>query len=287
MKFGDRQITKEQRFHSTLILICGMIASGIGFAALLGWLAGIPLLTTFGSGSIPMAPSTALLFLLFGAGVFLLSRTSPNRAVFRIGMVIGAAGTMAALLLLILSSLGIYSEVEHFGIRTVETFEGAPAGHMSPVTAFCFALVGFSFLASLSAAFGRTRPALASFWSSILVVLSSFVLLLAYILGSPLLYGSGIIPPALPTSLAFLIIGTALLVYSGQRLLPYSRLSEMTDSRSTYALLAIFLLLVSGIVMAGQLYLRNYEKKYRLEVQEQLTRRVDLIHTPVTVTRHL
>jgi PAS domain S-box-containing protein len=271
VEFGDMQSTKERRFPSTLILICGMIASGIGFAALLGWFAGIPLLSSLESGRIPMAPSTALLFMLYGAGVLLLSRPSSDRVVFRISLVIGISSTMVALLLFILTFMGIHPDAEYLSLRIVGTINGAPIGHMSAVTAFCFVLAGLSFLASLSSSTGRTKAASAALWSSVLVVLSSLVLLLAYILGSPLLYGSSFIPPALPTSLGFLFLGTALLVYSGQRLLPHSSLSETADSRSAYALLAIFLLLVTGIVMAGHFYLRNYEKKYRLEVQEQLS----------------
>jgi PAS domain S-box-containing protein len=265
------QRLKEQRFPSTLILICGILAAGIGFVALLGWLAGIPILSSLGSGRIPMAPSTALLFLLYGLGVLLLPRPSFGRVAFRTGMVIGGAGAMAALLLLILSFLGIHSEAEYLGIRIVGTLDGVPIGHMSPVTAFCFVLVGLSFLASLSSSTGRTKPASMAFWSSVLVVVASLVLLLAYFLGSPLLYGSSVIPPSLPTSLAFLLLGTALLVNSKQLICPHNSLSDIGDTGPVYVLFMIFLLLVAGIVAAGYLYLRHYEKEYRIGVEQQLS----------------
>ena len=96
-----------------------------------------------------MAPSTALLFLLYGAGALVLARSPINRGAYRIGMAIGSVGALAALLLFLLSLMGIRPEAEHLGLRITETVNGAPLGHMPPLTAFCFVLVGLSFLATL------------------------------------------------------------------------------------------------------------------------------------------
>jgi len=221
MKFSDK---KENRLLIGLTRVCGVLAAGFGFIALLGWIAGLSLLPTPGSGRMPMAPSTALLFLLYGAGALVLARSPLNRAVYRIGMAIGSAGALAALLLFLLSSLGIRPEAEHLGIRIAGTVNGTPVGHMSPLTAFCFVLVGFSFLATLSSSSDRRWRAPAAFAVAYLIVLTSFALLLAYLFQVPLFYGSSVIPPALSTSLAFLILGTALLLASGQRTWP--RLGE-------------------------------------------------------------
>ena len=92
------------------------IAAGFGFIALLGWILELPMLTSLGPGWIPMAPSTALLFLLYGTTVFFCAGTSVGRGARRIGMAIGSAGALVALLLLVLSLLGIVSEAEHLGI---------------------------------------------------------------------------------------------------------------------------------------------------------------------------
>lgn len=265
------QILNKHRSPSTLILICGSLATGIGFVALLGWFTGLPMLSSLGASRIPMAPSTALLFLLYGLGVIILSRPSSGRAASRTCMVIAAVCVFSSLLLFILSCMGIHPDAEHLGFRIAGTLDGAPIGHMSPVTAFCFLMAGLSFLASFSASTGRTRPASVAFWSSFLVVLSGLVLLLAYLFGSPLLYGSRVIPPALPTSLAFLLLGTALLAYSGQRIWPLSGMSDKAGTRSAYVLFMIFILLVSGIGIAGYLYLQNYEKEYRVGVEQQLS----------------
>ena len=254
-----------------LTQVCAVLAAGLGFVALLGWIAGLPLLCTFGPGRIPMAPSTALLFLLYGAGALVLTRSPLKRVVQRIGMVVGSMGTLAALLLFFLSYLGIHPEAEHLGIPIVGTVNGAPIGHMSPLTAFCFVLVGLSFLASLLSSSGRRWRAATAFGFASLVVLTSVALLLAYLFGSPLLYGSSVIPPALSTSLAFLILGTALLVSSGQRTWPRGRLSDTANTRATYVLILIFVLLATGIVAAGYFYFRSYGKSYKVEIERQLS----------------
>ena len=64
--FGDQ----EPIHYTLLIRICAVIAGGIGGAGLLGWLIGLPFLTSLGSGKIPMAPSTAVLFVLYGVTIF-------------------------------------------------------------------------------------------------------------------------------------------------------------------------------------------------------------------------
>ncbi|MGO9612621.1 MAG: GAF domain-containing protein [Dissulfurispiraceae bacterium] len=52
------------------------------------------------------------------------------------------------------------------------------------------------------------------------VVLIGFVVILGYLQGTPLLYGGNIIPVALPTALAFEIVGFGLITASGPKVLP-------------------------------------------------------------------
>ena len=62
---------KEKIFSSMSIQICGALAAVTGIVALLGWILGNLLLASFGS-PVPMAPSTALLFILYGIALFFL-----------------------------------------------------------------------------------------------------------------------------------------------------------------------------------------------------------------------
>ena len=89
-----------------------------------------------------MAPSSALLFVLFGTAVFFSARSPLSRGAYRIGMVIGSTGALVALLLFCLSWTGIRLEAEHIGIPIAGHVDRAPIGHMSPMTMLGFALAG-------------------------------------------------------------------------------------------------------------------------------------------------
>ncbi len=54
-----------------LTLLLAVAVTGLGLISLIGWISSMPLLSTFRSGFIPMAPSTALLFGLFGIALLL------------------------------------------------------------------------------------------------------------------------------------------------------------------------------------------------------------------------
>lgn len=261
------EIQTEHRVVFALVLTCGILTAGVGSVALLGWIAGFPMLTSFGSGRIPMAPSTALLFILYGAGV-IIHTASPSR---RIETLIGYVCASSALLLFVLSSLGIRPEIEHLGMDISGTVNDAVVGHISPLTAFCFLLAGLSFLPLLSASSGRPARTVTAFVAAFLIVLTSFVLLLAYIFGSPLLYGSNVIPPALSTSLAFLSLGVALMLSSGQHIRSQTESSEREGAQAPYVFVLIFVFLASSIVATGYFYYRSYEKHHKVEVGNQLS----------------
>ncbi|MBI2571830.1 MAG: response regulator, partial [Candidatus Schekmanbacteria bacterium] len=152
----------------------------------------------------------------------------------------------------------------------------APIGHMSPVTALCLFLAGISFLAPHILDSRRRWPAAISFLCAVVVTPISLALALAYILGAPLLYSSGVIPPALPTSLAIFVLAAALLQPSAQRAWPSDRLPDAVGARASLALALIFVFLCTGIVTSGYLYVRHYERHHRAEVEHVLAAVVEL-----------
>jgi len=190
-------------------------------------------------------------------------------------MVLNATGAMVALPLLVLSFRGAHPAIEHLGFTVTGTVAGAPIGHMSPVTALCFLLATASFLALPPAHPGWSRRSAASLFFAFLLVAASFVLLLAYLFGTPLFYAGSFIPPAATTSLAFSALGIALLTLG----LPHTRFLRRQGeqvTRTEYALLLVFLLLGSGIVTLGYLYHLNHERHYLAEVKSQLSAIADL-----------
>ena len=130
-----------------LVRICSGFVALTGGIALLGWMLGSPFLSNLGSGTIPVAPSTALLFMLYAVALFLRS-FPPQRGTYWTGLTIASAGAVVALTLFSLSCQGIYLEVEHPGIPIIHPAGENPIGHMSPATALCFLLASLSFLAS-------------------------------------------------------------------------------------------------------------------------------------------
>jgi len=261
---------KEKLFSSISIQICGALAAVTGIVALLGWILGNLLLASFGS-LVPMEPSTALLFILYGIAVFFCVYKPTSRMMYWIWMSIGSIGTIIAILLFFLSYLGIHLNAEHLGIPISGQVEGVPVGYMSPLTAFCFVLVGFSFLTGLSSTLNTTRRSIVAFWLASLILLISCILLIAYFLGTPIMYGGAFIPPALSTSLTFLALGAALLLFAGQQKWSKSVTIEAFDKHAISVLILVFMMLAVGIISAGYFYFRSYGKSHRAEVERQLS----------------
>ncbi|MHB1688715.1 MAG: ATP-binding protein [Ignavibacteriaceae bacterium] len=261
---------KENHILSIFIRVCGLLAAFLGFSAILGWTFNIPQLASFDPGKIPMALSTALLFVLYGLAIFFHNRLPSNRFVYRLGIASSFAGILIALLLFFLSLNGIYLDVEHLGIKMSGTVGGLVLGHMSPVTAFCFVFVGLSYLI-LMISTGRKKQAIFALILAVLVILLSIILFLSYLFGTPLFYKGNFIPPALSTSLAFLFLGIALLFISGLEVWTYERISDALFARSSYILVLIFTVLIASIVTAGYSYYKNYEKNYKAGIENQLS----------------
>ena len=251
------------------LLAAGIVTMAFGLLALLGWVFGWLRLASFGANMIPMAPSTGVLFLLYGAAICLRARTPLSRPAFQFSMALVGLGTLVALLLFTLGWLHIQWTGEHFGLNLTETAAGARTGHISLVSAFCFLLAGGSFLTSLSpAAIRPWRVGLALVSAGVLLV-TSFIFLLAYGFGTPLLYGGTYIPPALNTILAFVALGLALLTLAGRPGGLFRGLSG-GDSKPALFFALVFLPLVAGIVAIGYFYYRHYERQFCLEAGQQL-----------------
>jgi PAS domain S-box-containing protein len=256
---------------------CAIVTALLGCFVLLGWIAGIPLLTSYGPDWKPMAPSTALLLVFLGATVVACARAPRRPAVRRATRLVALLCLLTGLTLLISSALGLQWEAEHLGIRIVGMFDGIPLGNMSPVTAFCFVVLGASllFLPFPAAPFSPWR-ATAALSCAALVGLTSLVLLLAYLMGAPALYGSKAIPPSLGTSLALLVISTGIGVHASGAIGRTLRRRGDTSPRGSPLLILLFGILAVGIVTTGYLYYGDHQTRYRNEVERQLVAIADL-----------
>jgi PAS domain S-box-containing protein len=250
------------------VRVAGLAAACLGALALLGWLLGLPLLATFGEGLIPMAPSSALLIILFGVAVSLGAVEPLPRARRMVCGAMAAAGTLVVLVLFVASIHGVLWKAESLGLSMDISFPGIPIGQMSPVSAICLILTGVTFLAILiSAGFARLALGVAG-----LLLASCVVLFLAYVMDLPLLYGGGIIPPAVSSMLSFAALGVGLWALAYRQM----RAGRETDgqpltTRTGIALVLIFLLFVISIFCLGTLYFRAQERHFHTEVGQQLS----------------
>jgi len=246
------------------IRLCAGFVGLVGGITLLGWVLGLPFLSSSGSGTIPMAPSTAILFMLYAAALFHRS-CSPYRGASWTGLLIVLAGGVVTLLF-ILSIQGIYLETEHLGIAIIHPAGEIPIGHISPATALCFLLASLSFLCS-----SGKHPRLITLAGLLagLLTLGGFVFVLAYVFDAPLLYGSSYIPPAALTCIAFIFLGGGLfaLVLSPAWL---SRLQAESPPHTGLKMALLFSLLAAGIIITGLSAYRNYEHNQRAEMNNQL-----------------
>ena len=261
----------ERGLLSALTQIFGAIAAGFGLLTLAGWVLDLPLLSSFGLNLIPMAPSSAFMFGVLGIATLVHGRLPQSRRAQRVILAVGLFCALITLLLFFTSSMGIQLKAEHLGIPITGSLNGIPIGHMSPVTAFSFVLASLSFVASASSSSDRPKRPTFALWSAGLAILVHYVLVLAYFVGLPLLYGGVFIPPAFPTSLAFLALGVALAASARTHARPSSEPIEAHTTQSTFALWVTLVGLALGIVTAGYAYYRNYENNYRVEVEHQLS----------------
>lgn len=208
----------------------------IGAAALAGWFAGSVVLKGIGAGYIPMAPNTALVFILIGAVLLILVRNS-RRVTF-----LARSGITVAIILILarLSEYvtGIDLKVDRWIFSfPVERLGLAPIGKMALFTALNFlVLVGACFLSTFS---DRCWARDAAKALAIIVGFTGSAFALGYIYGAPLMYGGRSIPMALNTAIAFFICGIGLLVRTSViDLIERQRVNEaLRESEERYRLL--------------------------------------------------
>ncbi|MCA1642007.1 MAG: bifunctional diguanylate cyclase/phosphodiesterase [Acidobacteria bacterium] len=189
--------------------VCGRLVTALGGGALVGWFVGSPTLRGFRAGYIPMAPNTALVFLLVGLLIAALPRMSPNTArLARAGAILTAALVSARLCEYATGAdLGVDQWVFSF---SAERLGLAPVGKMAFFTSVTFLpLSGALMLLTLPGKYRWAHDAAKGL--AVVVTFIGLAFSLGYCYGAPLMYGGGSIPMALNTATAFFAAGAGLL----------------------------------------------------------------------------
>ncbi|NOZ11017.1 MAG: PAS domain-containing protein [Gammaproteobacteria bacterium] len=219
---------------------------------LVGYLPGMGLLGSVRESYIPMAPSTAVNFIILGFVLLVLNiRRYPGAKVTSL-----MAITFLVSLFGVLEVAGYFSGIdlnfEDILVPAVGKLNGVPIARMSPATGGAFFLSGTAvFFLIFKRKFPEGNTLVEYFVSGLgfLVLLISFSFCLAYFYGMPLLYGLGAtIPMALTTALGFAFLSISILTAEGDAF-PLRFLTE-TSTRS-YLLRFILPLSVLSVVFGG------------------------------------
>ncbi|MDD5461913.1 MAG: EAL domain-containing protein [Methylococcales bacterium] len=263
--------TGFERVTAFILLAAGLVVAVIGLLTLFGWMLDIPVLTLWKTGVYPMAPITAMLFVLYGAALCLGIRRPHGRLGITLVTVIGVLGFITALLLLALRLQTVYLSAEQLGLRISGMFDNIPMGYIAPITAFCLLLSYGSLLVSLPYGAQRSWRSWLLFGFGGLISMVSFVILLAYIFGIPisLVSGKTVVPIALSTSFSLLIMGLAQLVLAA-RCFYRSKVSLDAPGVKPLYYSLVFLVLVAGIFAAAYYFYQETELKFHQAVKSQL-----------------
>jgi PAS domain S-box-containing protein len=155
-----------------------------------------------------MAPSTALAFLVLALALLARVAWADRR-----GVLVAAGAVAWTVAGLALVNLAFPTRVDELLGGASGTFGRVRLGVMSPVTA------GALLLLSLALGLLGRRSRYASICASLAAVIGATVAL-GYAYGTPLLYGSGTIPVALPTGLSLLLLGPAIVAAAGTSVWP-------------------------------------------------------------------
>lgn len=232
---------------SISIIICVM--------GLLSYLPGLRIIGSLNNDYIPMAPSTAISFLIMDLIIIFIPYFIKIDFFRRISYFL-----ISSLLFFILS---IFFSIlfnkrlnpENYFFPISETLNGIPIGKMSPSTALFFIFIAFTMLLLIKS---LTSQVYDKYWLfigiiSIITTFSSLIFILAYLYGNPLLYNQGFtIPMALTTALSFLMLNISIITSCNQNSFPLKFfLSGNTQSKllSTFLPISVFCVFLESILL--------------------------------------
>jgi PAS domain S-box-containing protein len=171
--------------------------------------------------------------------------------------------------------------VEDWLARTTETVGWFPVGHISPLTAWVFALVGLAFLLEPSRRSARRPQRQAAALLALATLLFGLMVALGYVMEVPLLYGSALQPMSALSAVAFILLGLGWLTTAEADVWPVnlfrvSAAEAPADRRFASDYLALAFLMMAIIGTAGWYYFKHQQAQIRHAVEEQLTAIADL-----------
>ncbi|UHD18102.1 hypothetical protein [Thiocapsa bogorovii] len=242
-------INQEEIIGRQLAQLLGFLTVGSGLVVGVSWWFDRWQALAFGASNVPMAPSTAFLFVLLGTVLVSSSRWpfSPVARLFNIGCL---SIVIVLSVLLGAQTIGGNSFLEHWIVGDLSTSTGIPVGRMSPLTALAFLLASAALYCRWSASKRRPACLLTSVALSWGIFVISEVTLTGYASGLPPVLGHSTIPPAVLTAFAFMLASVAILLPSLTQLRLFQSPAGMTAYERIWVVVGVA---VIGIVVAAAL----------------------------------
>jgi PAS domain S-box-containing protein len=229
--------------------------------SLLGWIFGKANLASISSAYIPIAPSTAIIFIILSGGLFHKNKIGKSHILQSFNTSLVALVVLFCLYIFLGYIFNFTWDIESIFVKNPNSLGNVPVGRMSPITALLFIFICIGLLSNRQNITDSINYLGGSF-SLLAGIISSF-LLIGYLYKAPLLYGSQIIPVSLLAAICFLLFSITLL-----RLfeLKFWTFNIIKDNKVTLKLLKSFLPIVIFFDILQGFLVRKFSSNYQSSV---------------------
>lgn len=245
-----KPIKTESGFLANSAMIISGLAALLGFLGLLGWITGVRRLASFDIHYKPIAPDAAISLIILALILFTFSRRILNPRQIRVGMIFSFIVGVYGLLKVLEFILNTDLTFGHHLLPVNELIQGAPAIRMSPVIGALLCISAIATIITLNVKWSYRFREFVSFIGAF-VVLSSLIPFIGYLFGTPLFYGSDVIPPAISALISISLIGLALIILAGRDTFiiePFAGSTVKSLLLKAFLPLAVFAVLAQGLL---------------------------------------
>ena len=256
-----------------LRLALAILAAGVALLTMAGSLFGSPAMAALGSGLVPMAPLGAVEVVLLAATSLFLERRAAFGAARRLACLLAGGVAALSLALALGHSQGGTLAFERWLLRSRPQFQLT-----SLLTDLALLGAGLSLLWRDWRTVMPWRDRQSAALLALIPLGIGGLVLIGYVMGAPLFYGSGRIPMALPTACCALALGLSFLLAAGPDTWPAAILRGESGQARTWSMLGLrrrtwtlVLLLAVMVVVCGTFYMRRQLREAQGRIQGELT----------------
>jgi two-component system, cell cycle sensor histidine kinase and response regulator CckA len=205
--------SSKSKFDRAAVLFGGL-TSLIGVFGIVDRIPGFRALVHIRLDSIPLAPTTAVSFILSGLVLLLIVRQQYYTSKKTIIVAFVAFISLYGLLQFIGYLIGTYLTFDSVLFPDAEKLGPFDVKRMSPITGVLFFLSGVALQYKIISE-NRIKILNLAAGYGLITLVAGFIAVIGYVFGTPLLYGGSMIPLAATTAVGFFMLGCGLAAVSG------------------------------------------------------------------------